>query len=85
MDPNGTDSVDAPVSRGMATLAYPKYCMGGTKLGDVLEALTKPCWFADIRISYDLSELPLCPSISLSQLWPGMSQCPSLEQSQVVP
>lgn len=85
MDPNGTDSVAAPVIRGMATLAYPKHYMGGTKLGDVLETLTKTCWFADIRISYDLSELPLCPSISLSQLWPGMPQCLSLEQTQAVP
>lgn len=68
-----------------ATLAYLRHCMGATKLGDILETLSKTCWFADIRISYDLSELPLCPSISLSQLWPGMSQCPSLEQSQAVP
>lgn len=68
LDPNGTSSVAASVIRGMATLAYPRHCMGGTKLGDILETLPKTCWFADIRISYELSELPPCPSTSLSQL-----------------
>lgn len=41
LDPNGNDSVSAPVIQAMATLANPRYCMGGTKLSDILVTFSK--------------------------------------------